>query len=310
LATSLVTGGAGFIGSHLVHALLERGDAVRVLDDLSTGREENLKGLEIKLTVGDIRNEDLVRELCDGVDQIYHLAALASVPASMEEPLLFYDVNLLGSVNVLRSAAQAGAGRVILASSAAVYGATDGVVQEDVDKHPLSPYADSKLAMEGAARTFSTAYGLQTVALRFFNAYGPRQSPDSPYAAVIPLFIQAMANGEVARIEGDGKQSRDFVFVGDIVQAMLLASEREVDEGAVYNVGCGRSITILELAQTLQQIMPEAPAPIHVEPRPGDIRLSEASIERIQTALEYRPKTDLNEGLGITVQWFRSQEKI
>ena len=310
MTISLVTGGAGFIGSHLVHALLERGDTVCVLDDLSTGNEENLKGLDVELTVGDIRDEDLVREVCVGVDHIFHLAALISVAASMGEPQHFYDVNLLGSVNVLQAAAQSGVSRVILASSAAVYGETNGVVHEDVEKRPLSPYADAKLAMEGAAQTFSTAYGLQTVVLRFFNVYGPRQSPTSSYAAVIPLFIHAMNNSEAAKIEGDGEQSRDFVFIGDIVQALLLASEREQAIGGVFNVGGGRSITILELAQTLQRIMPEAPPPIHIEPRPGDIRFSEASIQRIQEALEYRPNTDLIEGLEITVQWFRSQEQI
>ncbi len=309
MTVSLVTGGAGFIGSHLVHALVEKGDTVRVLDDLSTGNEENLQGLAVDLTVGDIRDAHLVRDVCDGVDRVFHLAASVSVAASMNEPIHYYDVNLLGSANVLWAAAQAGVKRVILASSAAVYGKTDGVVDEEMEKQPLSPYADAKLAMEGTARTFSTAYGLPTVALRFFNAYGPRQSPDSPYAAVIPLFIQAMARGEAAKIEGDGKQSRDFVFVGDIVQALLLASESEQAIGGVFNVGGGRSITILELAQTLQRILPDAPPPIHVEPRAGDVRYSEANINKIQAALEYRPNTDLNEGLGITVQWIRSQER-
>ncbi len=309
MAISLVTGGAGFIGSHLVHALVEKGDTVRVLDDLSTGNEENLQGLAVDLSVGDIRDAHLVRDVCSGVDRVFHLAASISVAASMNEPIQYYDVNLLGSVNVLWAAAQAGVKRVILASSAAVYGKTDGVVDEEMEKQPLSPYADAKLAMEGAARTFSTAYGLPTVALRFFNAYGPRQSPDSPYAAVIPLFIQAMARGEAAKIEGDGKQSRDFVFVGDIVQALMLASEREQAVGGVFNVGGGRSITILELAQTLQRILPGAPPPIHVEPRAGDVRYSEANINKIQAALEYHPSTDLNEGLGITVQWIRSQER-
>lgn len=309
MSISLVTGGAGFIGSHLVHALVEKGDTVRVLDNLSTGNEENLQGLAVDLTVGDIRDAHLVRDVCDGVNRVFHLAASVSVAASMTEPIQYYDVNLLGSINVLWAAAQAGVRRVILASSAAVYGKTDGVVDEEMEKQPLSPYADAKLAMEGAARTFSTAYGLPTVALRFFNAYGPRQSPDSPYAAVIPLFIQAMARGEAAKIEGDGKQSRDFVFIGDIVQALLLASERERAIGGVFNVGGGRSVTILELAQTLQQILPDAPPPIHVEPRAGDVRYSEANIKKVQAALEYRPNTDLIEGLGITVQWIRSQER-
>ncbi len=309
MTLSLVTGGAGFIGSHLVQALIEQGDTVRVLDDLSTGKNENLEGLAAELTIGDIRDATLVRQVCEGVDRVFHLAALISVAASMKEPLPFYDVNLLGSVNVLWAAARSGVSRVVLASSAAVYGNTSGVVHEDTQKHPLSPYADSKLAMEGMARTFSSAYALPTVALRFFNVYGPRQSPDSPYAAVIPLFIQAMSNGEAIKIEGDGKQSRDFVFVDDIVRALLLAAAREEAIGGVFNVGGGRSVTILELTQTLQRIMPKAPPPVHVEPREGDIRYSEASIERIWTALGYRPNTDLIDGLGITVQWFRNKER-
>jgi nucleoside-diphosphate-sugar epimerase len=309
LTLSLVTGGAGFIGSHLVRSLLEAGDSVRVLDDLSTGKKENLEGLGVELTVGDIRDERLVRDACEGVDRVFHLAALASVAASMQAPLQYYDVNLLGSVNVLRAAVDSGVSRVVLASSAAVYGNTNGVVHEDTEKHPLSPYADAKLAMESAARTFSSAYGLPVVALRFFNVYGPRQSPDSAYAAVIPLFILAMLKGEAVKIEGDGKQTRDFVFVGDIVRALLIASVREAAVGGVFNVGGGRSISILELAQTLQRIFPESPPPVHVAPREGDIRFSEASVERIRTALEYRPNTDLIDGLRITVQWFRDKER-
>jgi len=308
LTLSLITGGAGFIGSHLVRALLEEGDTVRVLDDLSTGLKDNLEGLDVELTVGDIRDEQLVHKACEGVDRVFHLAALASVAASMRAPLQYYDVNLLGSVSVLRAAVDSGVSRVVLASSAAVYGNTEGVVHEDTEKRPRSPYADAKLAMESAARTFSSAYGLPAVALRFFNVYGPRQSPDSPYAAVIPLFIQAMLDGEAIKIEGDGKQTRDFVFVGDIVRALMIAAAREKAIGGVFNVGGGRSITILELAQTLQRILPGAEPPIHVAPREGDIRFSEASIERIRTALEYRPNTDLIDGLRNTVQWFRDKE--
>ena len=173
MATYLVTGGAGFIGSHLVHALVEDGDTVRVLDDLSTGNKDNLADLPVELTVGDVRDEILVRDLCQGVDRVFHLAALVSVAASMQDPLSFYDVILRGSVNVLWAAAKTGVSRVVLASSAAVYGNTEGIVREDSNKRPLSPYADAKLAMEGAALTFMTAFQLPTVVLRFFNVYGP-----------------------------------------------------------------------------------------------------------------------------------------
>jgi nucleoside-diphosphate-sugar epimerase len=215
----------------------------------------------------------------------------------------------LGSVSVLWAANQAGVKRVVLASSAAVYGEAESVVEENSPQHPLSPYASSKHAMEQAAVLFTRAYDLPTVALRFFNVYGPRQAPDSPYAAAIPMFIQTMMTGKPPRIHGDGQQSRDFIFVEDAVRAMQLAAAYEQAAGEVFNVGGGSSITILELVRTLQPLFPQAPPPVHVDPRPGDIRFSEANIDRIRAALKYRPEIDLQKGLEITVQWFLAREK-
>ncbi len=308
-----MTGGAGFIGSHLVRALLERGDQVRVLDNLSTGRRENLTDLDITLIEGDVRDLNTVRQAVSGISQIYHLAALISVHASMEDPLDCYAVNLNGSLNVLWAAHQAGASRVVLASSAAVYGDIDNRVDESVKTRPLSPYASSKLAMEQAAQLFATTSSLPTVSLRCFNVYGPRQSPDSPYAAVIPIFIHEMLEGRPPTIHGDGAQTRDFVFVEDVVQALLLAAATGEAVGDAFNIGGGTSISILDLAHTLQQLIPDSLDPIYAPPRLGDIRFSEADITRAESALGFRPTIDLKEGLQITVEWFqahRSRESV
>jgi nucleoside-diphosphate-sugar epimerase len=313
MTTSLVTGGAGFIGSHLVRALLERGDQVRVLDNLSTGRRENLAGLNIELIEGDVRDLGTVRQAVSGVNQIYHLAAFISVQASMEDPLDCYAVNLNGSLNVLWAAHQAGVSRIALASSAAVYGDIEERVDESIVPRPLSPYAGSKLAMEQASQLFANISNLPAVSLRCFNVYGPRQSPDSPYAAVIPIFIREMLEGRPATIHGDGEQTRDFVFVEDVVKAFILATEMEENLGDVFNIGGGTSISILDLAYTLQQIIPDSLEPIYASPRLGDIRFSEADITRAESALGFRPTIDLKDGLESTVEWFqalRSRESV
>ena len=302
----LVTGGAGFIGSHLVRALLIKGDKVRVLDNLSTGKRENISDLAVDLMVGDIRDLSVVRQAVEEVNLVYHLAAFISVPASMEEPLVCFDINLTSSINLLWAACQAGVKRVVLASSAAVYGEIESVVTEETPLQPLSPYAVSKLAMEQVARLFTTSYELPTVSLRYFNVYGPRQSPDSPYAAVIPLFIRGLLNGKSPMIHGDGKQTRDFVFVEDVVQANLLAADCEEVSGGVFNIGGGKSVSILEMAQHLQQLIEDGPPPVFGPPRAGDIRFSEADLSLAEKSLGYRPIIDLKEGLKITVQWFQT----
>jgi UDP-glucose 4-epimerase len=306
MAKVLVTGGAGFIGSHLVHGLLDRGDRVRVLDNLSTGSKANLAGLDVEFIEGDIRDATVVQESIKDVDVVFHLAAFISVAGSMEDPLTCYAANLNGSLNVLLQASKVGVRRVVLASSAAVYGESDSTVAENHPPSPQSPYAASKLAMEQAAHLFSESFSLETICLRFFNAYGPLQSPDSPYAAAIPRFIQAMLAGEPATIHGDGQQTRDFVYVGDIVEAMLLAVDGDSIDGRVFNIAGGKSVPINELVEILQRFFPETPDPVFAPPRQGDLRFSEADISLAERALGYRPRIDLQEGLGITVEWFRA----
>ena len=306
MAKVLVTGGAGFIGSHIVRDLLDRGDQVRVLDNLSTGSKANLAGLNIDFIEGDIRDAAVAQESIKNVDAVFHLAAFISVAGSMEDPLACYDANLNGSLNVLMQAGKAGVRRVVLASSAAVYGESESTVDEDHPPNPLSPYAASKLAMEQAAKLFSQSFNLETVCLRFFNAYGPRQSPDSPYAAAIPKFIQVMSAGEPVTIHGDGRQTRDFVYVGDIVNAMLLAADGESIDGRVFNIAGGNSVSINKLVETLQRFFPETPDPVFGPPRQGDLLFSEADISLAERALGYRPRIDLQAGLGITVEWFRA----
>jgi UDP-glucose 4-epimerase len=256
--------------------------------------------------VGDIRDLHVVRQAVEEVNLVYHLAAFISVPASMEEPIVCFDINLMSSINLLWAACQAGVKRVVLASSAAVYGEIESVVTEETPLQPLSPYAVSKLAMEQVARLFTTSYELPTVSLRYFNVYGPRQSPDSPYAAVIPLFIRGLLNGKSPMIHGDGRQTRDFVFVEDVVQANLLAADREEVSGEVFNIGGGKSVSILEMAQHLQQLIEDGPPPVFGPPRAGDIRFSEADLSLAEKSLGYRPIIDLKEGLKITVQWFQT----
>ena len=306
MSNALVTGGAGFIGSHLVRGLLARGDRVRVLDNLSSGDRRNLDGLDVEFVEGDIRDRATVSRALQGVETVFHLAAMISVPESMADPRTCYDVNVIGSLNVLWGAHQAGVRRVVLSSSCAIYGDVAGPADEQAPVRPLSPYAASKLAMEEAGRLFTNAYGLPTVSLRYFNVYGPRQSPASPYAAVIPLFIQAMLSGQAPTINGDGRQTRDFVFVDDVVRANLLAAEREGAAGGVFNVSGGRSVSILELTSSLQEIIPNAPAPGFGPPRSGDVRFSAAVLSQAERALGYRPVVGLKDGLKGTVEWFRA----
>ncbi len=310
MAQVLITGGAGFIGSHLVRGLFDCGDRVRVLDNLSTGSKANLAGLDVEFIEGDIRDTAVVQESIKDIDLIFHLAAFISVPGSMEDPVACYDANLNGSLNVLLQAGKAGVRRVVLASSAAVYGESDSPVAENHPLSPQSPYAASKLAMEQAAKLFSQSFNLETVCLRFFNAYGPRQSPDSPYAAAIPKFIQAMLAGEPATIHGDGRQTRDFVYVRDIVEAMLMAADGDSLDGRVINIAGGKSVPIIELVEILQRFFPETPDPVFGPPRQGDLRFSAADISLAERALGYRPRIDLQEGLEITVEWFRSRRKV
>jgi UDP-glucose 4-epimerase len=307
LKRCLVTGGAGFIGSHLVNALEASGASVRVLDDLSTGSRDNLRGSGAVVLVGDVRDPAAVGRATDGIDTVFHMAAMISVPASMENPLTCYEVNVLGSLNVLEAARRAGVGRVILSSSCAVYGTNDGPSAETDPLDPQSPYAASKVAMEELGRLYAQAFGVRTISLRYFNVYGPRQSPSSPYAAVIPIFIQAMLTGESPVIYGDGRQTRDFIFVEDVVRANLMAADREEPGPPVVNIGNGQAVTVLELASKLGRILP-GPAPVFGPPRPGDLHASCSRPELAQTTLGFRPTTAIDQGLRRTVEWARGGE--
>ncbi len=307
MRTVLVTGGAGFIGSHLVQSLSARGDHVRVLDDLSTGRKRNLEGLDVELCVGDIRDQGAVQEAVAGVELVFHLAAMVSVPGSMENPLHCYDVNVNGTLNVLWEAYNAGVERVVLASSCAVYGDTSKVSGEADPVKPLSPYAGSKMAAENVATMFNRTYRLPTVSLRFFNVYGPGQRVDSPYAAVIPIFVDALLSSSPPTIYGDGHQTRDFVFVSDVVRANLLAADVENPFGEVYNIAGPSSISILKLFEILQDIIPNSPEVNFVPTRDGDVMHSRADKKQAQAALGYRPEIALEQGLQHTVQWYKSE---
>ena len=304
----LVTGGAGFIGSHLVERLLVEGHSVRVLDNLSRGRTEGLPAEGYELVEGDVRDRAIVKASLDGVDQVFHLAAQVSVPASTQAPVECYEVNLTGSLQVLDASRKAGVKRVVLASSAAVYGDFLGPVSETTPAAPLSPYAASKLGMEQAAKLFTESFGLPTVCLRFFNVYGPRQAPDSQYAAVIPGFIQAGLVQEPMVIHGDGQQRRDFVCVTDAVEACMLAASREQANGSVVNIGGGGSVTIRDLAGILQRLIPGTPKPTLGPGREGDIRNSEAELSRAHALLGYHPATTLERGLEATIEWFRHRQ--
>ena len=305
MTVSLVTGGGGFIGTHLVAHLISEGHQVRVIDDFSNGLPGDLPIDEIELVEADITYMPTLEAAVQGANVVFHQAAMVSVPGSIRDPARCYDVNVNGTLNVLSAASRAGIRRVVLASSAAVYGESDEPVAEDAPKQPMSPYAASKWAMEQAASMFHQVYGLETVCLRYFNVYGAGQRPDSPYAAVIPNFIDSMLDGTSASIYGDGEQRRDFVHVSDVVRANLLAAEDDSAVGVVLNISGGNPVSINELAGILQEIIPDAPAAVHGPPREGDIYFSEAVIQRAHQALGYRPEVALAEGLRSTVEWFR-----
>jgi len=310
----VVTGGAGFIGSHVAQKLAKRGYQVIIIDDLSTGRKENIEELisgsltrevrEIQFVQGSITDLPLLKKLFQGVDCVFHLAAIPSVPRSLENPLACHEVNITGTLNVLLAAKDNGVKKVIYASSSSVYGDTPTLPKiEDMLPSPQSPYAVAKLCGEYYCRVFEQVYHLPTVCLRYFNVYGLRQDPDSEYAAVIPNFIRKALNGRPPIIFGDGEQTRDFTYVKDAMQATILAAETEVT--GVYNVGSGNRITISELAKLVLSLIGSHLELIHQEPRPGDIRHSLADISKIK-ALGYNPNYSLREGLKETISyWLR-----
>ena len=311
MAKYLVTGGAGFIGSHIVEALVRRGDRVRVLDDFSTGKRENLDGSweEVEFIEGSLTDADMVRDAVDGVDFVLHQGALPSVPRSVADPARSNEVNVSGTLNVLIAARDAGVRRVVYAASSSAYGdSTTLPKHEGLPPNPLSPYAASKLAGEHYCRAFYQVYDLDTVCLRYFNVFGPRQDPASQYAAVIPKFVTMMLRGERPTIFGDGTQSRDFTYVSDVAQANLRACDApDAASGQVLNVACGERHTLLELVALLNGILGTQLAPVLSAPRPGDVQHSLADIARACALIGFRPEVPFEEGLSRTVAWHRER---
>ena len=307
----LVTGGAGFIGSHLVEALAAAGRPVRVFDDLSTGLRENLAHVRPapELVVGTLADAGAVERAAAGCEVVFHLGALASVAKSVEDPPANHAVNATGTLHVLQAARKAGARRVVYAGSASAYGgASDPAGQgEDTPLCALSPYAAAKLAGEFYLQAFAATYGLETVRLRFFNVFGPRQRADSPYSGVIAIFAAALAAGRPPTVHGDGLQSRDFVYVTDVAKALMLAADTPGVSGRVYNVGTGGSVTVLDLIRTLNKLLGTSAVPAHGPPRAGDVRFSRAKIDRIRRDLGYEPTVAFEEGLRRTLEWSKSQ---
>lgn len=304
---TLVTGGAGFIGSHIVRALLERGDKVRVLDNLSTGKRENIAGLDVELIEGDIRDPKALAASLVDVDLVFHQAAFVSVPASMGNPLACLDPNVNGTAQLFDAARRAGVQRVVFASSAAVYGEAEAFpLTEKVPSEPyLSPYAASKRVDEIYAQLYTQSLGLDVTALRYFNVYGPRQAPDSQYAAAVPIFISRMINGQVVTIHGDGGQTRDLIYVGDVARANLMAAESRKAAGGIFNVCTGRETSILNLVESLADVFPDAPAPVFGPPRAGDIYRSVGSAQKAKDTFAFEAQTALMDGMRLTAEWMK-----
>jgi nucleoside-diphosphate-sugar epimerase len=325
MALYLVTGGAGFIGSHIVDELVRRGERVRVLDNFSSGKRENLDQISnskfqpstrtggrlsnLQVVEGDIRDRETVQRTMTGVDYVLHHAAMVSVPGSVADPLTTNEVNVAGTLNVLQAARDAGVKRVVFASSSAVYGDEPTLPKrEEMPVAPLSPYAASKVSGELYCRVFCEMYGLPTVALRYFNVFGPRQDPASQYAAVIPKFITALLRCERPTIYGDGTQSRDFIYVANVVQANLLACEKDAAVGKVMNVASGEGYTLLDLYQDVAEWTGTTLQPIVAPPRAGDVKHSVAAVARITQLLDYAPTVDRREGLRRTVEWYAGRK--
>jgi UDP-glucose 4-epimerase len=304
----LVTGGAGFIGSHLVEALTRAGGRVRVLDDFSTGLRENLAHVAPAPEVidGDVADAAAVGRAVQGAEVVFHLAALASVQKSVEAPAETHRVCATGALTVLDAARRHGVRRVVYAASSSAYGLPQGDVQtEDEPLRPLSPYAAAKLAGELYCQAFTESFGLETVRLRFFNIFGPRQRADSPYSGVIALFAAALAAGRTPTVFGDGLQTRDFTYVTDVVQALTRAAEAPNVSGQVYNIGAGRNVSLLDLIVALNRLLGVNVVPRHDPPRVGDVRHSRADVSRARRDLGYEPRVAFEDGLAETLRWLR-----
>ena len=315
MALYLITGIGGFIGSNLAHALLSRGEQVRGIDNFCHGRRENLESIlhKIDLREADITDDGAIRSACTGVEYVLHQAALGSVPRSMADPVGSNQANVVGTLKVLQAAREAGVKRVVYASSSSVYGDTPTLPKrEEMPGSPISPYAVSKYAGELYAQSFARVLGLETVSLRYFNVFGPRQHPTSQYAAVIPKFVRAMLQGEQPTIFGDGSQSRDFTYIDNVVSANLLACAAPANKvsGSVFNVAAGRAFSLLQTYHELAEIMGFNQPPLFGPPRSGDIRDSLADTTRAQQAMGYRTLVEFKDGLSRTVQWYKEAEKL
>jgi len=315
VALYAITGGAGFIGSHLARALVGRGDRVRIVDDLSAGRLTNLDGLalgsagsgeDVELVRGCVTDQDLLRTAFRGVAGVFHEAAQVSVPGSIQDPVTSYRVNVMGTLAVLESARLEGVRKVVFAASSAAYGDDPTLPKvETMVPRPLSPYASGKLAGEALLSVWSRCFGLETVALRYFNVYGPRQADDSPYSGVIALFARAVLVGRPPTIFGDGEQSRDFVFVEDVARANLLAMDASIGPQNVINIGTGAGVSINQLYRTLANLAGFDGEPRRAPARPGDVPHSRASVQRASELLGFEPRVGLEQGLRSTLSWYR-----
>ena len=308
MRTFLVTGGAGFIGSHIAEALACRHDHVRVLDNLSTGHLSNLDPIRdrVEFIEGDLLDVETVERAVDGVDCIFHEAALASVPRSVKDPLATNAACVTGTLTLLDAARRAGVRRLVYAASSSAYGDQPFSSKRESDlPGPLSPYAVAKLAGEHYCRAFTATYRFETVAIRYFNVFGPRQDPNSPYSAVIPKFITSLLAGEPPIIYGDGLQSRDFTYIENVVHGNLLAADAQDVAGRVFNVACGGSITLLDLLQALNELLGTDIQPCFENPRAGDVRQSLADISLARKLLDYEPRVGIREGLARSIEYYR-----
>jgi len=307
----LVTGGAGFIGSHIVDALVRNGDTVCVIDDFSSGDRKNLECAidKIELTEGDIRDKDLVPKVMQGIDYVIHQAALRSVPKSLGNPELYNDVNINGTLNILTAAKEAKVKRVVFASSSSIYGATDKLPEKE-DFYPLliSPYALTKLAGEYYCRISSEIYGLQTVSLRYFNVFGPRQSLENEYAVVIPKFITCILNDENPPVHGDGLQTRDFTYVENVVQANIKAASAPGIKSEIFNIACGKAYSVLDIVKYTNKILKKDIKPEFKPERPGDVKYTLADIKKAKRLLGFRPEVGFEEGLRRTIDYFSKKK--
>jgi len=301
----LVTGGAGFIGSNIAEALVRRGDRVRVLDDFSTGRRENLADLGVEVVEGDLRDAAPVRRAVAGVDGVFNQAALRSVPRSVDDPLSSNEVNVTGSLVLLLACREARVRRLVYASSSSVYGDDPTLPKvETLPTQPISPYAVSKLAAEHYCQTFARLYDVETVSLRYFNVFGPRQNPESKYSAVIPRFLAQALAGEPLEVHGDGEQSREFTYIDNVVQANVLAMTTPGVSGEVFNVACGTRHSLLAIADAIAGFLGRRLARNHVAARAGDVRHTQADIGKAERLLGYRPAVDFATGMRRTCEYF------